>query len=93
CYRIPVRAGRGFKAVAAASGGLGLRSNGTVVSWSWAPAAGRLLYVNEGLENILAIAVGEDEDSRLALSEDGTVTDWFDDWFGHRENSVPDELK
>jgi hypothetical protein len=96
CFDVPVRANRGFKAIAAygeaASGGMGLQKDGTVVSWVNKNSNVTYSYVNVGPENVLAIAAGGYNDFRLAVAEDGTVTDWIDDWYGHQNNAVPDAV-
>ena len=93
CVNIPLRAGGGFKALAYSDSGLGLRYDGTVVSWSYIDWMIDHFYVNKGPRNVLAIALSPYLAFRLALAEDGTVTDWYDDWFGHTENPVPVELQ
>ena len=96
CHEIPVRAGGGFTALAfvGAGYGLGLRSNGAVVSWAQEITIPTQAYlVNEGPENVLAIAAVPNDGAYLALAEDGALTDWVDYWYGHHENTVPDELK
>ena len=96
CVDIPVRANRGFRAIAAGLGfsGVGLKNDGTVVSWFFeGPLYIDYFFVNVGLKNILAIASGQNWNFRLALAEDGTVTSWVDDWDGFHDTFVPDGLK
>jgi alpha-tubulin suppressor-like RCC1 family protein len=95
CPSISVRVGRGFKALAGRNrDGLGLRKDGTVVSWTYHADNIRYYSVNEVPGNFLAIAKGTSGYS-MALAADGSLKEWYYyEHYGHiRYQPVPDELQ